>query len=49
METILLGTVLLGSILLIARNLKRKFKGESCSSCQTGASKCSRMVKGDES
>ena len=48
METILLGAALLGAILFIARNLKRKFKGESCSSCRTGTSKCSKLVKGDE-
>ena len=49
METLFLVAALLGAIVFIARNLKRKFKGEPCSSCRTDASKCTRVIKGDES
>jgi hypothetical protein len=49
METLFLVAVMLGAIVFIARNLRRKFKGKPCSSCQTGASKCSKVLKGDKS
>jgi hypothetical protein len=49
METLFLGAVLVGTIVFIARNLRRKFKGESCSNCGTGSSKCTKMGKGDNS
>jgi len=47
METLLLGVILIGAIYFVTRNLRRKFKGASCSNCGTGSSNCTKMVKGD--
>jgi len=46
METVFLGTALLGAIVFIARYLRKTLKkGESCQGCRTGASKCKTDFK----